>query len=508
MDAINFAWAGAAFGAIAGCWRYIKDIGWKICSLLIQRVEIGSDYHAHHLSSRVVSYLVKHYRRSAVYDRFYKATAEHIRPENRSGTVAYEMFGCRSLIFWKNCFPFMLQIGNGNETKSSDSSGDKTNEKTNIIFIRGTLDIDQIIANAITEYNQLNWRTSKESRQRFFIKYIPEIDRDGPNISYSPTWFHEGNVRLLTYRPNDLGPQSISANSLQKLIFPKRILTLIEEIKLWQANKDWYQKRGIPWKRGWMLYGPGGTGKTALARAFAEDLDLPIFVFYLAELSNHELMQAWLQMRSHAPCIALIEDIDNVFHGRENVASRNMGFWPMYRRKKKKTNNQGTAAEATNDKQDDEDEKFFGGVLNFDVLLNCIDGVERSEGIFTIITTNDVSKIDSALAQPRTGPDRKVEYISSRPGRIDKAIELTYMENDDKLIMAKRIVGEYPEALKEVWGFVKQYPDLQETPAQFQERCSQMALACFWRQQQKEKEPARKEAKRFNIKRPLTEVPR
>ena len=31
--------------------------------------------------------------------------------------------------------------------------------------------------------------------------------------------------------------------------------------------------------------------------------------------------------------------------------------------------------------------------------------------------------------------------------------------------------------------FIDRYPDLQETPAQFQERCGQIALACFWKQQ-------------------------
>ena len=31
------------------------------------------------------------------------------------------------------------------------------------------------------------------------------------------------------------------------------------------------------------------------------------------------------------------------------------------------------------------------------------------------------------------------------------------------------------------------YADLQETPAQFQERCGQIALACFWREQEDER---------------------
>jgi hypothetical protein len=48
--------------------------------------------------------------------------------------------------------------------------------------------------------------------------------------------------------------------------------------------------------------------------------------------------------------------------------------------------------------------------------------------------------------------------------------------------MAERILGEYPGAYTDMLAFIERYPDLQETPAQFQERCGQIALACFWKQ--------------------------
>jgi SpoVK/Ycf46/Vps4 family AAA+-type ATPase len=108
--------------------------------------------------------------------------------------------------------------------------------------------------------------------------------------------------------------------------------------------------------------------------------------------------------------------------------------------------------------------------------------VERSDGIFTIITTNDITKIDPAMGQPRKLPDGTQEFISTRPGRIDKAVELTYMEPEDKKRMAARILGEFEQAHLEMLAFIDRYPDLQETPAQFQERCGQIALACFWKQ--------------------------
>ena len=138
-------------------------------------------------------------------------------------------------------------------------------------------------------------------------------------------------------------------------------------------------------------------------------------------------------------------------------------------------------------KDDDSNDRRGGGgmsiPLTFDCLLNCLDGVERSDGIFTIISTNDVTKVDPALGQPRQLPDGTSEFISTRPGRIDKAVELGYMEPADKKKMAGRILGAYEPQHLEMLQFVERYPDLQETPAQFQERCAQVALKCFWQEQ-------------------------
>jgi SpoVK/Ycf46/Vps4 family AAA+-type ATPase len=182
-------------------------------------------------------------------------------------------------------------------------------------------------------------------------------------------------------------------------------------------------------------------------------------------MGNHELMKAWTEMQANVPCIALIEDIDNVFHGRENVVRR-PGMLPLMVADKEGDDNKGRGPLAP--------------PLTFDCLLNCLDGVERADGIFTIITTNDLSKIDPALGQPRQLPDGSTEFISTRPGRIDKAVELTYMEVPDKRRMAGQILGAYEAEHLEMLAFIDKYPDLPETPAQFQERCAQIALKCFW----------------------------
>ncbi len=482
MNYLNFLWGGAALGALAAGWRYVKAVVWKVCNLFVRQVEI----HNETCADAVVGYLIRNYRRSRLYDGTYSAQYEHMRG-GKYGMVPYEFFGKRSMIFWNWCFPFFFdgpekRAGAAGAAANTPAHQDKREVFCTITYVRGTLNIDRIIAEATHERNRMAWNIESDTRsrqKRFFLKHVPEISKGRNAAAGAATawWFRLAQYRLLAHSPDELGKQkSEEASSLDNLIFPRRVKDLIGEIRLWRQHRDWYTRRAIPWKRGWLLYGVPGTGKTALARAFAEDLDLPIFAFNLAEIGNHELMRAWSEMQQHVPCIALIEDIDNVFHGRENVANRRGGLFALLRRDKR--NEKGTRA-GEEDKDD-----LGGGLLNFDVFLNCLDGVERSDGVFTIITTNDISKIDPALGQPRQLPDGAVEFISTRPGRIDKAIELGYMEPADKRLMARKILGDYEDAYREMLDFIDRFPGLEETPAQFQERCAQVALACFWREQE------------------------
>jgi hypothetical protein len=464
---------GAAVGLVAGFWDKIKAAAWRLASLFVQRIEIPTEA-AH---TAVISYLIAHYRRSRFYDRMYGATYEHQR-DGRYGLIPYELFGNRSVVFWRGWWPFVFS--NAQEKKPRPAHGSEGGEGgapakvySTITFLRGTLDVEAVLRGACDSCNKLTWAAAneEEAASRFVIHRVPDRQREEGDYggeSNGLPWYRQASHRLLAHRPDQLGKAPLhDGRALDNLIFPRRVKDLIREIELWRNSRRWYLERGIPWKRGWLLYGPPGTGKTALARAFAEDLNMPIYVFNLAEMSNHDLIAAWTDMQVNVPCVALIEDIDNIFHGRENV-SRKGGLTPLFLGRKR------------------EDGEAAGAPpllpLTFDCLLNCLDGVERADGIFTIITTNDISKVDPALGQPRRLPDGKVEFISTRPGRIDKAVELGYMEPGDKKLMARRILGEYAEAYREMLEFIDRYPELEETPAQFQERCAQVALACFWKE--------------------------
>ena len=482
---------GAALGVLASMWGHLKTLLWRAMALFVQRIEIPTQA-AH---DAVTAYLIGKHKRSRNYDRMYGASWE-FRRDGRYGLVPYEQFGNRTLILWDGWWPFLFS--NQQEQKSTGSNNNNNNSNatkvySTITFIRGSVDVELILKEACDQRNAISWAAEDaeaEQKTRFVIHHVPkrsDKDDDDDDSSNGLAWYQMGTYRLIAHTPDQLGKRPISVGkALDNLIFPQRTKDLIREIELWRKSRDWYREKAIPWKRGWMLYGPPGTGKTALARAFAEDMNMPIYVYNLAEMSNHELTRVWGEMQMNVPCIALIEDIDNVFHGRENVARKNASFGMMMPPPKEDGDNNRSGRGSSG----------LMMPLTFDCLLNCLDGVERADGIFTIITTNDISKVDPALGQPRTLPDGTIEFISTRPGRVDKAVELGYMDVADKKKMARRILGAYDAPLAEMIAFVDHFADLQETPAQFQERCAQVALKCFWHDQNEAKAAVAREAAR------------
>lgn len=474
MEALNIMAGGAAVGIIASSWEKVKAFAWKFANLFIQDVEFDE---GDSLRYAIVHHLLEEFKTVGLYNRRLDSMHAFLNKEGRYGFYARERVGEHSIMFrrgWKFIY-YLAQSRSDNKTQNSGANV----PKRYILFLRGTIDPLVMAAEAMRTYNSILWQKTdqkKDQATRFTICHVPDFqnkkDSEGPAAQ---EW------RLRTHAPvgyswDDLGKRTDrNVSMIDKLFFPDETIALIDEIKAWSRGREIYQELGVPWKRGWLLHGCGGTGKTALAAAFAHDLDMPLFVFNLSELSNLEFMNEWRKMLTHTPCIALIEDIDNVFHGRTNITEGAMGFGRMFSRI-------GKQAKVGEDKQNDEEKEVtrrYGGTLSFDVLLNCLDGVERPEGLFTIITTNHIEHIDPALGQPVIRDDRVVDFISTRPGRIDKAIELTYMLPEVKERMARHVLRRFPGLLDEVVDEIR-YRDRVETPAQFQERVGQMALREYW----------------------------
>lgn len=82
---------------------------------------------------------------------------------------------------------------------------------------------------------------------------------------------------------------------------------LLEDAKEFLSSETWYAERGIPFRRGYLLHGIPGGGKTSLVIAVASELSLPIYSLSLSSsLLSDEVLVRLLQEISHTKCASSI----------------------------------------------------------------------------------------------------------------------------------------------------------------------------------------------------------
>jgi len=227
-----------------------------------------------------------------------------------------------------------------------------------------------------------------------------------------------------------------SGEELKETALPAGGLEIIEDLTFLLNQKSWYAEHRVPWKRGYLLYGAPGNGKTKFIRGLAKKFDLPVFLFDLSTLTNHMFRDGWKKARLRSPCLVVLEDIDSIFHLRTN-------------RIKKST-------------------------LTFDCILNTMDGVEESDGIILAITTNNPETLDPALG----GSGDKTKNIQTRPGRIDRALEMPPPSAEGRYLIISRIFRNIEDEVV-IQDFVKKTENL--SGAQVQEYAIDQAIKRLWK---------------------------
>ncbi len=151
---------------------------------------------------------------------------------------------------------------------------------------------------------------------------------------------------------------------LSSLVYSKTLgESLLNDAKKFIDKKNWYQEMGIPWRRGYLLYGPPGNGKTSLAFALASELKFDIYCLNFAGggINDDRLLNLLNEVPEKS--ILLIEEIDEAFKKKNKKADK------------------------------------FQQVTHTG-LLNALDGVTSREGRITIMTTNYKECISPALIRP------------------------------------------------------------------------------------------------------------
>ncbi|CAE6426755.1 unnamed protein product [Rhizoctonia solani] len=176
---------------------------------------------------------------------------------------------------------------------------------------------------------------------------------------------------------------------------------LLSDTRDFLKSEKWYADRGIPFRRGYLLHGVPGSGKSSLIHAIAGELALDIYVVSLSSSWINDATLTALMGRVPARCIVLLEDLDAAFTRSTSRDGQSTGTPTSEKKDESKDNNDSNNKEAEKKQEDI-------NTLSLSGLLNALDGVAASEGRILFATTNHLERLDPAL---------------SRPGRMDVWVE-------------------------------------------------------------------------------------
>ena len=93
--------------------------------------------------------------------------------------------------------------------------------------------------------------------------------------------------------------------------------TITELMHKFFDSRDVYKDLGVPWKRGVILHGPAGNGKTesikALMHSLLEKYEDTIPSLYVRSApQTRDIRNIFQLARYHAPCLLIFEDIDTI----------------------------------------------------------------------------------------------------------------------------------------------------------------------------------------------------
>jgi hypothetical protein len=93
------------------------------------------------------------------------------------------------------------------------------------------------------------------------------------------------------------------ARSMESIVLPDQTATeILEDCARFISRQRWYVDRGIPWRRGYLLHGVPGAGKTSLVEALAGELQVDVFLLELsASWMTGDLLQNLLGDREIRP---------------------------------------------------------------------------------------------------------------------------------------------------------------------------------------------------------------
>ncbi len=171
-----------------------------------------------------------------------------------------------------------------------------------------------------------------------------------------------------------------------KLYYPKSVKDIFElEVFSFLQDTAKYNAKGIR-KRGIMLFGVPGTGKTSIGYILSKYLPGNAVIWVTPEIlvKNPNVLESlYILMDFLSPAVIILEDIDLIGEDRSGLSD----------------------------------------LVRLGIIMNILDGVNSIDNVVTLAMTNRIDMIEKAL--------------SRRPGRFDRIIEIPALTKKSREIMIR-----------------------------------------------------------------------
>lgn len=425
----------AAIGSLVAFWQQIKGFILRVLSLVIRRDKISNYW----LSECLLKEILPHTKLVRWGNSEFLSNNVYLPRQKFYGNLIFTYFKSYPALYKKA--PIIISE-NGEQGIS-------------ITYLAGTFPFAKLLEKISHQDTKQSEELFKKKANNFYIVELNGKDvefnhgkvSEGQTALGSPVSESTGEKKGMLAHPHVLKnhgkyfglPYSEleyiqEEEKNQDYFWSEEALRLDSEIAFWQENRNWYRERNIAWRRGALLSGKCGTGKSKMVIKCAEKHGICVRRLNISNMSNTEFLEAY-NSGSNGETIVLIEDVDVCLVGRTNIlADKNMS------------------------KQ----------LVSFDTIINAIGGIKTGAGIFVILTTNHPEGLDSAL---------------TRAGRLDAKIEVGPLCENGRKFVASNILRDWKDLIektvRECDGFVA---------AEFENYCIELAI----QEKTKEHMPTRK----------------
>jgi len=191
----------------------------------------------------------------------------------------------------------------------------------------------------------------------------------------------------------NVGFQAVPHSSWGDLVLDPSIVQLVKnDFQSFFEREEWFRRSRLPFRRGYLLYGPPGNGKTSVIRAMLSNKTLSGWTLNLfaCDTDDGDLTKLFEHAADCAPAMIVLEDLDRAFPRTGGV----------------RTN------------------------VSLQALLNCLDGLATHYGVIVVATANEPTVLDPAILR--------------RPGRFDRVVEFPNPNEACRAQYFVRLQGDIP----------------------------------------------------------------